>query len=368
MGLGAVGCASNQKAEEGSQQLAQNPNWPIEEGGSTPKLCMRGPSNPTDSDIRRIKQLGVTTVVANAGAFPWSEQDLRAVIDRYAAEGMSVANMFMGNFVKIIYGVDGREEEIQQVKDTIRAAGSVNLPVLEYDWYTHRLIEGYYGVEGRGGAIYTGFDYDRVKDLPAKNEYAPIGVKALWENLEYFLKEVIPVAEEAGVRLALHPNDPPVAMSRGSDQILVSFDDFKRLVNLVDSPANGMTCHPGYYAELGIDGLEVIRYLGERDRINHCHYRNVRVQVPSEKFLEVFPDNGEIDMLAMMREIIRQGYTGPIFPEHPRVLDYDREHPKGIDMDSWVRKVGYGGYTGWVYNIAYARAMMQASLMLEGRV
>jgi mannonate dehydratase len=102
--------------------------------------------------------------------------------------------------------------------------------------------------------------------------------------------------------------------------------------------------------ELGQDPVEVCRYFGFRDRINHVHYRNVITEVPREKYTEVFPDNGEVDMLAVMKELVRQKYPRLIYPEHPRALDADRDQPKS------------GSYTGWVYNVAYARAMLQAAL------
>jgi mannonate dehydratase len=147
----------------------------------------------------------------------------------------------------------------------------------------------------------------------------------MWANIAYFLKAVVPVAERSGVRLALHPNDPPVALSRGSAQIMGTVEGWKRLVGIVDSPANGITFDCGVTREIGDDPVGVCRDFAARDRINHVHYRNVRMRVPREKYEEVFVDEGDVDMFAVMRELVRSGYRLAIYPEHPRALDYDRD-------------------------------------------
>jgi mannonate dehydratase len=179
----------------------------------------------------------------------------------------------------------------------------------------------------------------------------------MWSNITYFLKAVIPVAEASGVRLALHPNDPPAPLSRGSQQIIGSVEGWKRLVDIVPSKSNGITFDCGVTREMGQDPVEVCRYFGVRDVINHVHYRNVRVQVPNEKYTEVFIDEGGIDMYAVMKELVRQKYPRLIYPEHPRALDYDRER---ADFKPYYP--GGGGYAASSYNVGYTRAMLQASL------
>ena len=100
----------------------------------------------------------------------------------------------------------------------------------------------------------------------------------MWNNITYFLKAVIPVAEESGVRMALHPNDPPAPVSRGSGQIMGTVAGWKKLIGIVNSPANGITFDCGVTREMGENPVEVCRYFGSRDRINHVHFRNVRVR------------------------------------------------------------------------------------------
>ncbi len=165
--------------------------------------------------------------------------------------------------------------------------------------------------------------------------------------------------QPAGVRMAVHPNDPPIPVSHGSDQILATFDDWKRLVSLVNSPANGMTFDCGVTRETGADPIEICRFLGERDRINHVHFRNVLVDEPYNKYVEVFPDNGQVNMFAVMQELVSLGYSLGIYPEHPRALDYDRN----VGMNPYYP--GGGGFAGLTCNVAYARDMLQASLTIQ---
>jgi mannonate dehydratase len=183
----------------------------------------------------------------------------------------------------------------------------------------------------------------------------------MWTNISYFLKAVIPVAEKAGVRMALHPNDPPAPISRGSEQIMGSVEGWKKLIDIVESPSNGITFDCGVTREMGHDPVEVCHYFGTRDRINHVHFRNVKVQKPNERYTEVFIDEGENNMFAVMHELVNQKYPRMIYPEHPRAIDYDRERP-----DFHPQYPGGGGYAAYAFNVGYTRAMMQAALSLVG--
>ncbi len=337
---------------------------PPHEAASTPKICLEvgqsglatGP--PDAAGARRVKQLGVDHVIAAyPGPIPWQESWLRGLIDRLRDYGLTLGNVMIGGFPNAIYGRPGRDDEIQKVIESIRVAGRAGLPVIEYNFYAHRLTEGYYEEIGRAGAGLTAFDYDNVKDLPALEHIGAHSLEEMWANLTYFLEAVIPVAERSGVRLALHPNDPPAPLSRGSGQIMSTLAGWKRLIEIVKSPSNGITFDCGVTRELGEDPVAVCRYFGERDRINHVHYRNVRVRKPYEKYTEVFLDEGDNDMFLVMKELVRQKYPRLIYPEHPRALDYDREHP-GFRP----RYPGGGGYAAYAYNVGYTRAMLQAAL------
>ena len=334
-----------------------------DEGPDTPKLCLEmGGGNLaagalTDAGMRRVKQLGVDHVLMGGPRIPWQEEQIRSLMDRLKSGGLALGNMMIGGFSNTLYGKSGRDEEIEKVRQSIRAAGRAGLPVIEYNFYAHRLVEGYYEVKGRGGAGLTAFDYDRVKDLPALADEGVHSLDEMWSNVTYFLKAVVPVAEESGVRLALHPNDPPAPLSRGSGQIVSTLAGWKRLVDIVPSKRNGITFDCGVTREIGEDPVQVCRYFGERDCINHVHYRNVRVDKPNLKYTEVFIDGGQVDMFAVMKELVRLKYPRLVYPEHPRGLDYDRDQP---GFKSYYP--GGGGYAGFAYNVGYARAMLQAAI------
>lgn len=306
-----------------------------------------------DASMRRIRQLGVTYVCMADGDLPWTEDGLKAKMDRLATHGLTLFNQMFSGFPNAVYNRPGRDEDIEKVIQTIRVAGKLGLPVMEYNFYAHRIVEGYYEAEGRGGSAYTAFDYERIKDLPPLPEEGAHSIDEMWDNVTYFLKAVVPVAEEAGVRLALHPNDPPAPISRGSGQIMGSIEGWKRLVDIVPSPHNGITFDCGVTRELGGDPVEVCKYFGERDQINHMHYRNVITEIPGQKYTEVYLDEGEVDMAAVMRELVRQNYPRLIYPEHPPLIDADRDHP--FDGISSTR------YSGFAYTTGYARAMLQAA-------
>ena len=331
-----------------------------QESAATPKIaCGIDVYNVTDEAIRSVVQIGVYHVLSGGPAIPWTVNQLQPIVDKLKAGGVTLGNLMITGFSNVVYGRPGRDEEIDKIRQSLQAAGRVGVPVVEYNFYAHRAMEGYFEETGRGGAGLTGVDYDRIKDLPPLSEEGVHTLDELWANISYFLKAVIPVAEKANVRLALHPNDPPFPLSRGSQQIMATVAGWKHLIELVDSPANGITFDCGVTMEMGEDPVEVCRYFGSRDRINHMHYRNPHVTAPYLKYDEGFIDEGDVNMFAVMRELIKMKYSREIYPEHPRAIDYDRERGPIHGYP------GGGGYAGDLYDIAYAKAMLQAALIVE---
>jgi len=355
--LGALGAAALAGSARGREQPTSA------EYTGVPRICLEvgggglAAGRVDAAGMRRVRQLGVTHVAMGGPPIPWDESQLRAVMSTLQEGGLTLGNMMISGFTKTLYGQPGRDEEIEKVRASLRAAGRAGLPVVEYNFYAHRIVEGYYEETGRGGAGLTAFDNDRVKGLPALPNEGVHSLEDMWRNVTYFLQAVIPVAQEAGVRMALHPNDPPAPLSRGSGQIMATLEGWKRLVKIVDSTSNGITFDCGVTREMGENPPEVCRYFGALDRINHVHYRNVKVRAPYEKYTEVFIDEGAVDMFAVMQELVRQKYPRLLYPEHPRALDYDRERP---DFKPFYP--GGGGYAGFAYNVGYAKAMLQAAI------
>ena len=351
------------------------------------------------ASYQRIKQLGVTHLigVSLGGGNPLTEAGVRAAIQNAKDAGLVAYNAMINVPTSVIYGKDTRAKDLEPFIASIEAAGKAGLPVLEYNFYAHRIIEGYYETVGRAKAGYTAFDYElevliddtgrlvqpifrdenakiteqtlaafpnakkvKIKDLPPLENEGAHNLTEMWANATYFLKAVIPVAEKAGVRMALHPNDPPAPISRGSQQIMGTVAGWKHYVEIVNSPSNGITFDCGVTREMGEDPVQVADYFASRKRINHCHYRNVYVEKPYEKYQEVFIDTGMGDMFGVMQALVRNKYTGTMYPEHPKAFDADRDR-----VAAGGRIGGYpggGGYTGITYSVAYTRAMMQAAL------
>jgi mannonate dehydratase len=339
------------------------------DGGGAGAPAAGTPVNPQEAQARRIKQLGVDWILGGGPRIPWEESRLKDLIAQHKGWGLNLGNLMIGGFNNAIYARPNRDDDIAKVIASIQAAGKAGLPVVEYNWYAHRAMEGYFEETGRSGVGLTGFDYERevenngvktkFRDLPPLPNEGAHNLDEMWANIAYFLKKVIPECEKSGVRLALHPNDPPAPISRGSQQIMGTVEGWKKLADIVKSPCNGITFDCGVTREMGQDPVEVCRYFASRDQINHVHFRNVKVMKPYERYQEVFIDEGLNNMFAVMRELVKNKYTRMIYPEHPRALDYDRERgPIG-------GYPGGGSYASFAFQVGYARAMMQAALTVE---
>jgi mannonate dehydratase len=332
-----------------------------QEGPDTPKITMYMEDLLDHAEARRLKQIGITWIDTQAvPEQPWGIEYLRPRVDALKAEGMQIGIMmvrwsFQGgmdpNMSQIVYAGPDRDREISKIKATIVNCGQLGIPVVEYNFYNHRATDGYTTVEGRGGATMTEFNEERMKDLPPLPAEGVHSYEQTWSNLEYFLKQVVPVAEKAGVVLSLHPNDPPPPMSRGSAQIMNSLSDWKRLIETVNSPSNCLTWDCGVTRELGEDPVVVGNWFASRKRIGQVHFRNVIMRKPREDYTEVFPDEGDNDMFQVMKLLVQNRYRRLIMPEHPRGMDADKALPKG-----------WGDYVGWTYDVAHCRAMLQIAL------
>jgi mannonate dehydratase len=228
-------------------------------------------------------------------------------------------------------GLDGRDEEIANFITLMKSLSKAGIDVICYNWMP---VISWYRTDkarpGRGGALVTAFDYDDIKDAPL-TEYGVVTKEALWKNLEYFLKAVIPEAEKTGMKLAMHPDDPQVDSIKGISRIMTSVDNFKRLVDIVPSPSNGITMCQGNFSLMGADIPTIVKYFGKRKLIHFVHFRNVQDlsgKQPSTKFTETFHDEGQIDMYAAMKSYYDIGFKGPIRPDHvPTMAGDSNEHP-----------------------------------------
>jgi mannonate dehydratase len=322
-----------------------------------PLLCENVP-NISDRTLRWAAQLGIAALALPGrladpdGQGFWTEAACRAVAERVGAAGLRVGIMMFNLSPLVVWGSPGRDEGIDAMGRSIRAAAAAGYPVVEYNFYNHRAVEGYGRRPGRGGCRYTDFDDARVRPLgpaPEMPDPAELTAEQTWTHLEYLLKAIVPVADAVGVRLALHPNDPPPPTSRGAAQVLGSLEGMKRLVDLVPGTANGITLCQGSFSEWpGMDVADAIRYFGSRDKIHHVHYRNPRGTFPA--YVETWIDEGDTDMLRAMRAYREVGYRFTLCSDHvPEMSD---------DLDF--------GLIGRAYNHGYIKAMVQAANLVDG--
>ena len=331
------------------------------EGPDTPHICL-GPipdSEINPAGIRRYTQLGLTHIILNGGGHPWNADTLKVKVKTLADNGLKAGDIGLPwsgpagvGMRDIIYARPGRDHAIEDVKTSIRAASAAGIPIVEYNFYVHRANEAYYDHPDptRGNAGVESVDYARMQGVKLIEDEVVQEAETTWANLKYFLDAVVPVAEASSVRLALHPNDPPVPISAGSPQIMSTLAGWKRMADIRKSPANCIIFDCGVTRELGEDPVEVARYFGQRDQIGHVHYRNVRLRIPRQDYTEVYPDNGDNNMLAVMKALVAAKYKYMIFPEHARGLDVDRD----LKTNAAV---------AWANHTAYARAMLQVALM-----
>lgn len=283
------------------------------------------PSHPTPL-WRLCKQIGVDAVVSGLGIpengeAPWDLAPLRRLKDRFDAAGFAwLVIESSPPMQKIRLGLPGRDEEIDWFCAMLRHMGALGVPVVCYNFMA---VIGWmrtsFELPGRGGALVSGFDLADAGDGPT--EYGQVGEEQLWDNLRYFLQRVVPVAEKAGVKLAMHPDDPPLSPLRGIGRIMRSVEGFQRLIEMVPSEANGITLCQGNFALMTDDLPGTIRHFGEQGVIHFVHFRDVRGT--AERFVETFHDEGPTDLLACLRAYKDVGFDGPMRPDHVPTLEGD---------------------------------------------
>jgi mannonate dehydratase len=190
----------------------------------------------------------------------------------------------------------------------------------------------------RGGAFVTGYDHAEMAGAPL-TEVGEVAESALWANLEIFMQAVVPVAEEAGVLLALHPDDPPISPIRGVGRILTSPDAMARAIDLVPSPNNGLTFCQGSFSTMNANIPAEIERFAKRGAIHFVHFRDV--DGTPAKFQETFHDAGQTDMWEAMRAYHRGGFTGPMRPDHVPTMAGEENGNPGYEVLGRLFAIGY---------------------------
>ena len=309
--------------------------------------------NPASQDVVIAKQLGVNHVIAGMTLSRVRREEyadlVRKIKSDWAAAGMAIAGV-EGHpvaFDKLKLGVDGAEEEIENTKWAIEALSKSGISMICYNFmagigWTRTNTK----VPERGGAMTSEFDLEESK-AQGLTPNGEVSEEKIWANLTHFLKEVIPVADKFKVRMALHPDDPPLSPLRGIGRVLTSARAYRRVMDIAPSPMNGITFCQANFKLMGEDIYALAQEWTSNKKIFFVHFRDVDGR--KEKFHETFHDNGPTDMVRMLQIYSKAGFDGPIRPDHAPTIEIDKSDTRS-------------GYTmgGKVYAFGYMKGIMEA--------
>jgi mannonate dehydratase len=308
--------------------------------------------SPTDHNLQLAAQVGVEDVVC---IYPGlSVEPLLELKRRVESFGMRLTHLERKiPHMKLVHNAPGAEEQLAGYKTLLRNMAEASMEVLCYNWMPDDDWQRTrWDAPERGGAKVTQFIRSEVKPAANRSDhesYGPTSERDLWDNLNRFLESLLPLAEQANIKLALHPDDPPLKDLHGQPRIMGSHAALKRAVELCPSPMNGLCYCQGSLAPAGEDPVEGIRMLAPH--IHFAHFRNITGR--AESFRETFHDNGDIDMPAVMRMYHEVGYRGAIRPDHAPSMAGETNENCGYEM------------LGRLYAAGYMRGLMQAAAGYE---
>jgi len=332
---------------------------------SSPKVHMKlgtqFASGPSDETLRVLAALGVNHICSGLPSAHldehWSLEGLTKLKEKVESFGLellmvplplSSSPIERAENPAIMLGKSPeRDREIDEICHMIRNVAQAGIPAVKYN-LTILGVPRTSPTAGRGGALYSTFNYDLAKDGATLTEAGPVTAELMWERITYFLERVVPVAEECKVKMACHPHDPGMprdAGFRGVHRVLGSVDGLKRFIEIHPSPFHGLNFCQGTVSEMlerpGDEIFEVIRYFGEKRKIFNVHFRNIHGRFLN--FQETFPDNGDVNMVKAMRVYKEVGYDGMVMPDHAPQIEGDT-----------------GQKQAFAFAYGYIRALLQA--------
>jgi mannonate dehydratase len=278
----------------------------------------------------------------------WSFEELAAVKKLANDEGLeleAIENIDPSFWSDILFDGPRKQQQLESLKGLLRSMGRLKIPILGYNFSLTGVWGRVHGPFARGGAIVPAFQPNHpLQDKPLAHGQlnnivydpdAPTGPIAsvsreeLWQRLADFLHALVPVAEAEGVRLAVHPDDPPVPMLRQTPRLLHQPEHFDRLLGLVPSPANALEFCAGTIQEmLGADVYEAADRYSHQRAIAYVHCRNVIGKAPN--YREVFIDEGDMDVLRLLRILHRNSFDGVVIPDHAPQMSCDAPWHAGM--------------------------------------
>jgi mannonate dehydratase len=283
-----------------------------------------------DSDFEQWAQLGVVNVCSDPPGSPheWVVDDLKNHVDKLAGYGitldmiqipLSSTPLEVSQSPNVMLGKSPeRDREIESIQNIIRMAGEAGIPAVKYNMNIIGIPRSE-REEGRGGSSNSTFRWAKMDQDAPPGIAGELSVEENWERIDYFLERVVPVAEEAKVRLACHPHDPYTPDGyMGVSRVLGTIDGMKKFVQMRESPYHGLNFCQGTVTEMlddpGEEIFDVIRWFGSRKKIFNVHFRNIRGH--KLDFMEAFPDEGSIDFVKAIKTYQEVGYKYMLMPDH----------------------------------------------------
>jgi mannonate dehydratase len=301
----------------------------------------------TDEDLLFLQQVGLKWVRVEFGEKTIGYDALLATQQRFARFGMRIYSGVHYSYrsLKVQLGQPGRDQDIETYCQFLRDLGRLKIPIASYDFHPGNTYTT--SVVPRRGYMAREFDLDNFRGKVEKQEFdREYSADDIWANYTYFMKAVLPAAEQAGVKLALHPDDPPLAKMNGVAKLFTHYDGYHRAEQIAGgSPAWGLTFCVGTWSEggtkMGKNVFEMIQDFGGRGKIFEVHFRNVSGPLP--RFVEAFPDDGYLDMYQVMKALRQVKFNGAAEPDHV---------PK-LAGDSGILRAGTA------YCLVYMRALLK---------
>ena len=298
---------------------------------------------PLDDLLTFSAQYGATDVVLQSytgmdtksrwavvpGDNRWELKDLERLRNQVESHGIhleALENVPSFFYDQIMLGGPKRDEQIENMIYTIRNIARAGIPIFGYNWMPSSVWRDSENAFHRAGVRVTAYDHSLHSDAPLTHGryYTE---DEMWDNLEYWIKIITPIAEEEGIRIGIHPADPPVDSVGGIPRLLNSFGAYKRLIEIVDSPANAIEFCQGTFSEMpdaaGEGIYEMIEYFGERGKILYVHFRNV--SNAGDPFKEEFINTGHVDMYRAMKLYKKVRFDGVFVNDHVPITSGDSQ-------------------------------------------
>lgn len=301
--------------------------------------------NRPDEKWQLVQQMGITEVIVKlapelTGMLSIDNlESFRRSQEIYAENGFKIIGLEGDqiDMIRIKLGLPGRERDVEKYQRVLENMGKLGVELLCYNFMATGWYRTHKGLPERGGALVSGFNFEASQQEPV-SKYGAFSESQIWENYHWFIEQIMPLAEANAVKMALHPDDPPISPVNGIGRILTSAEAMRKALSFSNSPAHGLTFCQGTYTTMQENVPELIRGFGP-EKIFFVHIRDV-VGSPAD-FRETFHDNGPTDMYRTMKCYYEAGLDVPLRSDHVPTMAGESNESVGYEMKGNLFGVGY---------------------------